>query len=319
MKGIYIMKKLMIAIMIGMLISVSVHASSSSDFDKYKDSYNKALDKIERSYEGEVSSIKEKYEAHLDRAIKVALSKGDIKSYDELVAQKKEFMEKRELPEQFKHLLGKPDENKKKAIASLSEKYKEVLTKLKVKAAQSGEIEVARKIDEAIDAVKFVIAENTVEEEEKTVVNRSKPVVTVSKSVNIAPDAKLTYSNSYGNHHAQIADGITGDVENCWRLYPTHTIGQWIQFTWDEEQVVKSVIIYDRHATEENIDEVLIEYGDGKSISSGNISKTGKGTEVKFKFPVKTKYIKLTVKSFSRASDGHVIGLEEVEIMAKTN
>jgi len=134
---------------------------------------------------------------------------------------------------------------------------------------------------------------------------------------NIAPLAKVTASSSFDENSGpdKVIDGKIRQngqgewVSNVVMPYWGDIKYPWIQLTWDKEQYVNKVIIYDRVTPEANADEVVLHFSDGSKITTYNIPNDGSPKVIEFPAK-KTNWIKINITD----GDGSYIGLSEIEV-----
>ena len=128
----------------------------------------------------------------------------------------------------------------------------------------------------------------------------------------IAYKAKITASSELSEQFAacNIIDGIIG-IENRgeWASINRNRDYPWIRLSWDSQQVINKMILYDRPSIKENLQGCRLEFSDGSKIWVTQIS--GDGTAKVVEFPEKSiNWIRIV----GIDGNGVNLGFSEIEV-----
>jgi hypothetical protein len=136
---------------------------------------------------------------------------------------------------------------------------------------------------------------------------------------NIAPEANLTVSSTHRDYSADgaadgVVDGFPGDISREWASNGEGNTAM-LRLTWDEEQSIDQIWLFDRPNNLDQITASLLIFSDGSTLPVGALpDQARQGIEVSFP-PKKVKWLIFAVNSVKAGSQN--IGLAEIAVFRR--
>jgi hypothetical protein len=131
---------------------------------------------------------------------------------------------------------------------------------------------------------------------------------------NVARKAKVEVSSCFPDYHGESAiDGVVAgyptDITKEWAANG-EAVGAWIKLSWEKEQTIDHIWLFDRPTPLEQVTGGTLEFSDGSTIQLEKPLPDTSGEGLEISFPAKSiKWVKLTVTGVKQGT--HNVGLAE--------